>query len=154
MFQKKQKNKINKNRTKSHKNHQSKKGKNSLHIHCDARRGVNTRPDQHLCHNGINVYVPKMTRQHGKKEFIMSTSHFQKWEDMVENKWGILESKKQQKTTKNIDAIIVPAVAVSSTGERLGRGGGHYDRFLAQNKKATRIAVAYACQIRTVLPQE
>lgn len=30
------------------------------------------------------------------------------------------------------DAVLVPALAVSSTGQRLGRGGGSYDRALAR----------------------
>ena len=34
-------------------------------------------------------------------------------------------------TISEVDAVLVPALAVGADGHRLGRGGGHYDRTLA-----------------------
>ena len=39
------------------------------------------------------------------------------------------------------DVVLVPGLAVSSTGDRLGRGGGSYDRALARVPAGTPVAV-------------
>ena len=48
---------------------------------------------------------------------------------------------------ENIDCIFVPALAFDILGNRLGQGGGYYDRFLRKCKNATKVGVCFSIQI-------
>ena len=54
-----------------------------------------------------------------------------------------------------VDLILVPGLAFTRDGARLGRGGGYYDRLLANIPARThRIGVCFAAQILATLPTE
>ena len=56
---------------------------------------------------------------------------------------------------KNVYAWIIPGLALTRSGKRLGYGGGWYDRFLASAPKgAIKIGVGYSFQIVDDLPSE
>lgn len=53
------------------------------------------------------------------------------------------------------DVVIVPGVAFTTTGDRLGQGGGWYDRFLPKLRSGTvTIGVGFEPQIVEELPTE
>jgi 5-formyltetrahydrofolate cyclo-ligase len=53
-----------------------------------------------------------------------------------------------------LDCVVLPGVAFSEDGLRLGRGGGYYDATLALVPRAPRIGIAYDVQIVPSLPRE
>ena len=54
-----------------------------------------------------------------------------------------------------IDVIVVPGVAFSAEGKRLGRGKGYYDRYMSRDGfRATKVGVCYAEQIADDIPTE
>ena len=54
-----------------------------------------------------------------------------------------------------LDLILVPGVAFTRSGERLGRGGGFYDRLLASLAAHTgKIGVCFDSQVQHELPAE
>lgn len=54
-----------------------------------------------------------------------------------------------------IDVIVVPGVAFTAEGKRLGRGKGYYDRYMSRDGfRATKVGVCYAEQIAEEIPTE
>ena len=59
-----------------------------------------------------------------------------------ESRWGIPEPATNPATEvppAAFDAVLVPLLAVDATGQRVGYGGGFYDRFLAQCRPGTQL---------------
>lgn len=77
-------------------------------------------------------------------------------DDLCPGYWGIpepptLQSKKRD--VAGVDLIIVPGAAFDEECNRLGYGGGYYDRLLS-GRKAPAIALAYKEQVLSALPVE
>lgn len=53
-----------------------------------------------------------------------------------------------------VTCIIVPALAVDSSGRRLGQGGGYYDRFIPSQPDAHRLALVWAEEVIDRVPAE
>ncbi len=66
---------------------------------------------------------------------------------------GIMEPLGNEMSYDEIDAVVVPVVAFDAGCNRIGRGLGHYDRFLKQ-AKAFKIGLAFDCQETDSIPVE
>lgn len=75
---------------------------------------------------------------------IMEAKEITAFSDLTKGTMDILEPKKSCKTIRpqDIDFGIIPCVTCSHKGERIGFGGGFYDRYLAETT-FTRACVCY-----------
>lgn len=93
-----------------------------------------------------------------------NTLKFAPWrsgDDLVSNQFGIPEpdiSPTSALDANSMSIVLLPVLAYTRNGQRLGMGGGYYDRSFAfrQSKVAPPllIGVAYSCQEAESLPAE
>jgi 5-formyltetrahydrofolate cyclo-ligase len=68
---------------------------------------------------------------------------------------GILEPRGPVSDLADLDVIVVPGLAFDRAGRRLGRGGGHYDRLLADlDARTLRVGLCFAAQTVEEVPHE
>ena len=73
--------------------------------------------------------------------------------DLEEGAMGIMEPKKTCLKVHDFEApVIVPGVAFDKNKNRLGYGGGYYDRFFEKEPNHLKIAIAYEFQIIDHIP--
>lgn len=74
--------------------------------------------------------------------------------ELVAGQWDVLEPSEHRLVADNeIDLMLVPGVAFDTNGERLGRGGGYYDRML-EKSRAYHVGVAFQFQVVDALTTE
>ena len=76
------------------------------------------------------------------------------WGDLEPGKWGILSPRQANPAPGPFDAAIIPGVAFSESGGRVGHGRGYYDRWLATHQVGACIAIGFECQILDDVPTE
>ncbi|KRN59136.1 5-formyltetrahydrofolate cyclo-ligase [Limosilactobacillus secaliphilus] len=82
----------------------------------------------HARHKGQRVVVPR-TLPNRQMEFVELNEETQ----FKETSFGLLEPENGTVVTPDqIDFMLVPGVAFKENGQRLGFGGGYYDRYLAK----------------------
>jgi len=75
--------------------------------------------------------------------------------DLELGAWGIREPKLTNKEVNplEIDLVVVPGAGFDLQGNRLGYGGGYYDRFfLRLNPFTPRVALGFECQVISQVP--
>ena len=99
--------------------------------------------------DGKRVYVPKCV--HGR----MLSVRISDMRDLRSGAYGIPEPVDctETKTADELDLIIVPCVAASPDGRRLGHGAGYYDRFLGGTAEKT-VCLCFRALLRADIPAE
>jgi 5-formyltetrahydrofolate cyclo-ligase len=80
------------------------------------------------------------------------------WPALTRGPHGLLQPRPDDDSAAQAaeaEVVVAPALAVDVAGRRLGRGGGHYDRWLAQ-QSSTRVVVAvvYDDEVLDAVPHE
>ncbi len=98
-------------------------------------------------------YFPKVFNKNLKIYKVENLDNF------TRSKFGIYEPNEKlggEKSPEVLDLIIVPGIAFTNDGKRLGQGGGYYDRFLDKisklEKNINTISLAFSSQILEEIP--
>ena len=105
--------------------------------------------------SGKEVLFPRL----GRDRAAMAMVRVHRLSELVSGAHGISEPAPDGDVVGPADLagalIVVPGVAFGPQGQRLGRGGGHYDRFIAAlPREAITVGLAYSFQLLDGLPQE
>ena len=74
-------------------------------------------------------------------------------EPFIKNALNILEPENPIKI-QEVDVFLVPGVAFTASGKRLGRGGGYYDKLLSKYPDTLKIGITFNERIMQDLPTE
>lgn len=119
-----------------------------------AFNGVGSEPDTTglialLRSGGHTVLLPRV-----QGEVIIAVPHHA-GEPLHTGAYGIPEPYGPAADPASIDVVVVPGLAFTTDGRRLGQGGGYYDRFLALVRPdCVTCGVAFSEQIVADLPSE
>ena len=98
---------------------------------------------------GKRVAVPKVLSKTEMKFF-----YIQSYDDQKPGVFGVLEPVTGQTAEPGSACVIVPGSVFDSHGNRIGYGGGYYDRYLVSHPDYHTIAIAYSLQVIDELPTE
>ncbi|HDR6309011.1 TPA: 5-formyltetrahydrofolate cyclo-ligase [Bacillus cereus] len=101
---------------------------------------------------GKKVVVPKCNKGTRTMSF-RQISNFDQLETVYMNLREPIPALTEEVDADEIDLQIVPGVAYTGRGERIGYGGGYYDRYLVHYKGKT-LSLAYSFQIVEHIPVE
>lgn len=103
--------------------------------------------------DGKQLYLPKISPvEKGFMDFYECAS----LSDLKKRKFGLLEPDASGKALSRVDLMIVPGLAFDRSGNRLGYGGGYYDRYLSLKPQlhGCCLGFGYAFQILDSVPGE
>jgi 5-formyltetrahydrofolate cyclo-ligase len=107
-----------------------------------------------LLDENYSIFYPRF-----KREALTSSgyemSSFSDFSQLKPGLFNIPEPSQNAYTVQNsaIDLWLIPGLAFSPEGVRLGRGGGYYDRLVADSC-GIKIGVLYECQLMSDVPWE
>lgn len=119
-------------------------------IYAPFRNEVDTKAIiEHALENNKMVGVPK-TYEKGSMEFYSVFDYA----DLEQGRYGILEPPDEILVQPEEALIIVPGVAFDIHKNRIGYGGGYYDRYMKRYPSMDKIGLAYDFQIIDAIEPE
>ena len=86
------------------------------------------------------------------KKGVMKPAIIKDFSQLVQADFKTLQPKEANFFEGKIDVNLVPALAVSKTGDRLGWGAGFYDRFIKDYQPKLNLALVFDCQLVEEVP--
>ncbi len=78
---------------------------------------------------------------------------FSRFTSLIKSNMGFLEPKERLEADYDNALMLVPAIAYDSANNRLGRGGGFYDRYISENRmRLYTIGIAYPVSFTDRVP--
>ncbi|KAH7932501.1 hypothetical protein HPB52_024476 [Rhipicephalus sanguineus] len=102
---------------------------------------VSTEPIiRHIINDGKECFIPKYDDQSRQMDMVKLSS-LEELEKLPMTKWRIkqhtdFDPREEALVTGGIDLLVVPAVAFTAQGARLGHGKGYYDIYYSRCLKA------------------
>lgn len=101
-----------------------------------------------MAEEGKNVLLPRVISSEE-----MEIRRYKSDKDLAEGSYGIMEPTGELFTEyEKIDVAIIPGMSFDSYNNRLGRGKGYYDRFLAKVPHMYKIGVCFDFQKLETIP--
>lgn len=100
---------------------------------------------RHFHEHGHHVALPRFASVDAAMEFALFADPFGE-SDMEPGPLGIIQPNRDAPSLTT-DVVFVPLVGFTASGKRLGQGGGHYDRWLAEHPGALKIGLAWDIQL-------
>ena len=101
---------------------------------------------------GHPIALPRVTTLDKPMEFRLHTDPYGE-SDLVSGVWGLRQPREDAPVVVP-EVLFMPLVGFTAKGDRLGQGGGYYDRFLAAHPQTTAIGMAWDVQEVAELPTE
>lgn len=118
------------------------KASNNILVYLPIRKEVDTAPlIKQATKDRKNIYVPKLLTQTRMEFYLFSGYHH-----LEKGRFGILEPQEMEPFGNVAAMMMVPLVAYNKNNQRIGYGGGYFDRYLARFKNIATIGAAFSCQ--------
>ena len=101
---------------------------------------------------GHDLALPRFAGRSAPMQFARHDDPFGE-SDLAVGPFGILQPEASAGELVP-DVLFVPLVGFTAAGNRLGQGGGHYDRWLGEHPAALAIGLAWDVQLCETLPTE
>ena len=101
---------------------------------------------------GHEIALPRFASRNAPMECARHSDPYDE-EDLEVGPYGLLQPFEDAPVLEP-EVLFVPLIGFTDSGVRLGQGGGHYDRWLADHPNAMPIGLAWDCQLADKLPTE
>ena len=101
---------------------------------------------------GHPIALPRVTTLDKPMEFRLHTDPYEE-SDLEAGVWGLRQPRIAAPVVTP-EVLFMPLVGFTAKGDRLGQGGGYYDRFLAAHPQTIAIGMAWDVQEVPELPTE
>lgn len=123
---------------------------NTLHSYLAFRNEIDTYTFlTSAIEKGLTVAVPKTLAGGALSHLLLNG-----FEKLEKGLFGTSFPFPENTFSGKLDLILVPGAAFDRKGNRLGYGGGYYDRFLMEHPDSVKIGLAFPFQVLESLPVE